>query len=548
MATARVIAHSTTTPFGIGSASAIAGVCQGKSVLTHQDAHSWNVSRDFYAGIITQGDTPKTALSLAIGSISDALGAIPTDDLRQRILSGRTMLILSSTKGDLDMPLGDLAEAVNRHFSFSLPPLLVSNACASGVCALISAWRLLMCDIADYVVVCGMEVQSPFIIAGFQSLFAMSEELCRPFSLNRSGMNVSEASATIILSRDHSSHNDWQIRFGSITNDAYHNNAPSKTAQGAVEALQDVLQWAGIGTSQLACVNLHGTATMFNDEMESVALFRSGLSALPAFSLKGYFGHTMGAAGILETIVSMLAVEQSFVPATLGYDDELGTSKPLNVSSQPQKISVGTEHFLKLISGFGGCNATLLLSKDNADDDIALPLSAEMDIIAQVTLSYDGMSLHDLYHSLGLSYPKFFKMDSLSQLAFLATEMLLRNDAVAEEEERFVSRSDRAVILFSRYGCMDTDHRFAETLGSYPSPALFSYSLPNIPLSEICIRNNYHGEASMYLSSLIDDDWMRHIALATLRTTPTCTSVIFGHIDYINDHNFHTSLTLSKRR
>ena len=549
MVAARVIAHNTTTPFGRGSDTALTGVLQGKSVLTRQNADAWHVSRDFYAGIIEPTDTPKTALSLAVDSISDALGAIPTEDVRQRILTGRTALILSSTKGDLDMPLGDLAESVNRQFGFSLPPMLISNACASGVCALITAWRLLSCNMADYVVVCGVEVQSPFIIAGFQSLFAMSEEPCRPFSLNRTGMNVSEAAATVILSCDNTvCDNAWCIRLGSITNDAYHNNAPSKTAQGAVEALQNVLQWSGIDLRQLACINLHGTATMFNDEMESVALFRSGLSALPAFSLKGYFGHTMGAAGVLETIVSMLAVEQSFVPATLGYDDEPGTSRPINVSSQPQTVNAGANNFLKLISGFGGCNAALLLSNDNTDGcGIALPLEAEMDIVATISLSYDGASLHDLYHSLGMSYPKFFKMDALSQLAFLATEMLLRDDALAEEE-RFVSRSDRAVILFSHYGCMDTDRRFAETIGSFPSPTLFSYSLPNIPLSEICIRNNYHGEGSMYQSASMDDGWMQSIALATLRTTPGCTSLIFGHIDYVNDHDFHATLVLAKRR
>ena len=104
-------------------------------------------------------------------------------------------------------------------------------------------------------------------------------------------------------------------------------------------------------------VNLHGTATMFNDEMEAVALERAGLSNIPVNSLKGYFGHTLGAAGLLETLVTMSALEDGIVLGTRGFS-ELGVSRKINISAENRK-AVG-KRFIKLISGFGGCNAAMM--------------------------------------------------------------------------------------------------------------------------------------------------------------------------------------------
>ena len=145
---------------------------------------------------------------------------------------------------------------------------------------------------------------------------------------------------------------------GAVRNDAHHISNPSKTAEGCYRALRAVT--AGVPKGEIAFINVHGTSTLYNDEMEAVAVNRAGLQDVPLNSLKGYYGHTMGAAGVLETILSMQALDDHTVLATRGFE-ELGVSRLVRLSAQNE---VATGHFfVKLLSGFGGCNAAMLFRK-----------------------------------------------------------------------------------------------------------------------------------------------------------------------------------------
>ena len=127
--------------------------------------------------------------------------------------------------------------------------------------------------------------------------------------------------ATIVLAKNAPRQDGecvWQIGHGFVRNDAFHISAPSKTSEGLYQALSQTM--LGIDKSCLAFVNAHGTATLFNDQMESIAIQRAGLSEVPTDALKGYFGHTLGAAGVLETILSMKAVDDHTIIGTLGYE------------------------------------------------------------------------------------------------------------------------------------------------------------------------------------------------------------------------------------
>ena len=239
------------------------------------------------------------------------------------------------------------------------PPIVVSNACISGVCAQIEAMRNLECGCFDYVVTVGCDVQSAFIVSGFQSFKALSPEPCKPFDANRCGLNLGDAAATIIYTRKNTvDPNEWVACRGAIRNDANHISGPSRTGEGSFRALKVAL--GDVDPNEIAFINAHGTATMYNDEMESVAIERAGLSQVPVNGLKGYYGHTMGAAGILETILSMYAIDEHNILATRGYET-LGVTHPLVVSNQNQ--STDKRMFIKLLSGFGGCNAALLFAK-----------------------------------------------------------------------------------------------------------------------------------------------------------------------------------------
>ena len=186
------------------------------------------------------------------------------------------------------------------------------------------------------------------MVTGFQSLKALSPEACKPFDASRVGLNLGEAAAAIVLKADEG---DWELVAGAIRNDANHISGPSRTGEGSYNALRAVLPF--VEKKDLAFVNVHGTATVYNDEMESIALGRAGLTDVPVNALKGYFGHTMGAAGLLESILSMKALEAGIVPATRGFS-QLGVSVPVRVSDKEQS-AIGNS-FIKLLSGFGGVN------------------------------------------------------------------------------------------------------------------------------------------------------------------------------------------------
>lgn len=303
----------------------------------------------------------------AILSVQRALaGTADTDPASERVL-----FIVSTTKGNVDLLgnpagfdperayLGAAASAISRYFGNPNRPVVVSNACASGACAQLAAWRYINAGICDTAIVVGADVQSKFIVTGFQSFKALAPEACRPFDSERCGLNPGEAAATIIYTRrSEAGDNDWVLVKGAIRNDANHISGPSRTGEGCYRALQQILQ--GEERSRIAVVSAHGTATGYNDEMESIAIARAGLLGIPVNSLKGYYGHTMGAAGILETLLTQRALEQGIVLGTRGFRTH-GVSEPITVTSEHQRS--GKRQFIKMLSGFGGCNAALLFKQ-----------------------------------------------------------------------------------------------------------------------------------------------------------------------------------------
>jgi 3-oxoacyl-[acyl-carrier-protein] synthase-1 len=318
----------------------------------------------------------------------------------------------------------------------------------------------------------------------------LSDEPCRPFSANRKGLNLGEASAAVVYAKGDGE--GWRMLGGGVRNDANHISGPSRTGEGSYLALRSVLK--GLNSNDIAFVNAHGTATLYNDEMESIAIDRAGLADIPLFSLKGIYGHTMGAAGVLETILSMQAVEHGVVFGTHGYHG-LGVSRQVNISADNRttdKLS-----FVKLLSGFGGCNAAMKFCY--ADSSTQRPNNSETQrpndsqtqrLLPSIRLTPTTDELVDLYRAHIADYPKFFKMDPLSRLGFVATELLLKESP----------KADYGVLLFNRSSSLADDSAFQATIQNrdnwFPSPALFVYTLPNIVTGEIAIRNHFQTETN----------------------------------------------------
>jgi len=307
---------------------------------------------------------------MAILSVRDALSTTNIDPADDKVL-----FIFSTTKGNVELleentlfekeriHLWRSAQLIAHYFGNKNQPLVVSNACISGVAAQIAAQRCLQAKRYKYVIVVGAEVLSKFIISGFQSFKALSMERCKPFDKNRTGLNVGEAAATIIYTSteylEEIPHNAIVLEQGAICNDANHISGPSRTAEGLFAAITKSMQ--DCDKNNLSFINAHGTATPYNDDMESVAIKRSGLDNIPVNSLKAYFGHTLGAAGIVETIISSYALQENIILKSLGFE-QLGVVEPIRINTVT--TSAKKNRFLKLISGFGGSNAAIICRKN----------------------------------------------------------------------------------------------------------------------------------------------------------------------------------------
>ena len=484
--------------------------------------------------------------TLVIGAINQILPQIDFD-----ISSPRVIIILSTTKGNVDLlegregtpadssPYpGETARKIAAHFGNPNRPIVVSNACISGLCAQIAAVRALESGRYDYAVVVGADVQSRFIISGFQSFKALSPEPCKPFDAHRLGLNLGEAAAAIVYQRaEKAQSGQWIAGTGAICNDANHISGPSRTGEGSFRALKTVLEDADV--DDIAFVNVHGTATLYNDEMESIAIERAGLIDKPVNSLKGYYGHTMGAAGVMEVILSMRAVEDHTILGTKGFDS-LGVSKNVKVSSE--HCSTDKNSFIKLLSGFGGCNAAMLFTRtagtSRTRKDIRVGISSQIMITPDEvildgqklsTTKQGGALLTELYREKINDYPKFFKMDELCKLGFVATELLLQGIG-----DRHEGTADRAIVLFNRTGSLCNDRNYQTTINDmenfFPSPSLFVYTLPNIVTGEIAIRNHYYGETSFYVLDQDDLALIRAMAEDVI-SQGRAKSVICGWLD-----------------
>ena len=210
------------------------------------------------------------------------------------------------------------AKLVADYFHNPNKPVVVSNACISGLTSLLTAKRLIQSGIYKHAIVAGADVISKFILSGFQSFQAVSDKPCKPFDENRNGISLGEAAGTIVLSCEQRGKGNTVFQSGAVSNDANHISGPSRTGEELCIAVRKALTEAAVDSREVSFVCAHGTATIYNDEMEAKAFSLAGLESIPVNSLKGYYGHTLGAAGLIETILSVHSLEANIVLPTAG--------------------------------------------------------------------------------------------------------------------------------------------------------------------------------------------------------------------------------------
>jgi 3-oxoacyl-[acyl-carrier-protein] synthase-1 len=388
-------------------------VKQGISGIIHYEAGTFGLPYPFIASLIDKERLLDAFATICRRDAIHGISSSMTPFEKAAILSvftanketqidlanPRTLFILSSTKGNVDLLntrfpinrysisdppqsgcelsgiglraiepsffLWHSAELIAQFFKNRNTPVVVSNACISGAAAQITAKRALQSGKYDHAVVVGADFLSKFIISGFQAFKALAPELCKPFDKNRCGLNLGEAAATLIFSREETKHAP-SLQCGAIRNDATHISAPSRTGEGSFRALKSILS-SNLKSqnliSQIAFINAHGTATSYNDAAEMNAIARAGLENIPVNALKSNFGHTLGAAGVLETIISIRALHEGIILKTLGFEESetlIINNEQLILNICKETIHTDKKYFIKMMSGFGGVNAALL--------------------------------------------------------------------------------------------------------------------------------------------------------------------------------------------
>ena len=234
---------------------------------------------------------------------------------------------------------------------------MVSNACVSGILAVAVAKRLIQNNVYENAVVVAGDLVSKFTVTGFNTFQALSDGPCKPYSKYRNGISIGEAAASVVVSSEKNKNTAIEVVGDGSCNDANHISGPSRTGEGLLKSIQSAMKEAKVSANDIDLISAHGTATIYNDEMEAIAFNRANLQNVPLHSLKGYYGHTLGASGLVEAIVGFEAMRQNKLFTSLGYD-ESGISKPLNIIQKVENKTINT--FLKTASGFGGSNTAVL--------------------------------------------------------------------------------------------------------------------------------------------------------------------------------------------
>ncbi|CAM1348405.1 beta-ketoacyl synthase N-terminal-like domain-containing protein [Tenacibaculum insulae] len=364
------------SPLGFNSETNISQIEQENSGIT---LHKKFSKTPYYASIINDNELNNAFNKIGNGNLYTKLEKMMILSLNDTIskadfkIADKTALLIATTKGNIDalsknntdftperayLPV--LGDKIKNFFGFKNTPIIISNACVSGILSVAVAKRFIQNNYYDNAFIVAGDIVSEFTLSGFQSFQAISNKPCKPFSKHRNGITIGEAAASVAISSQKSKTKNIQIIGDGSCNDANHISGPSRNGEGLFKSIQSAIKEANINPKNIDYISAHGTATVFNDEMEAIAFNRALLENTPLNSLKGYYGHTLGASGLLEAIIGIQALKNNTLYTSLGMD-ELGVSASLNIIQKKEKKEINT--FLKTASGFGGCNTAVLFKK-----------------------------------------------------------------------------------------------------------------------------------------------------------------------------------------
>lgn len=254
-----------------------------------------------------------------------------------------------------------VAEFTRRVLELNGPTQAVSTACSSSAKVFATAYRHINAGLCDAAVVGGVDSLCNMTLYGFNALQLISSKPCRPADLNRDGINIGEAAGFALLERDPSASNTEKpielLGYGECS-DAYHMSSPHPQGNGAYSAMQQALTMAGLQPDQIDYINLHGTATPANDISEDKAIYRLFSDKVACSSTKGFTGHTLGSAGILEIVLAYIAIKEGIIPVSLNTRE---VDNDIRSNIVTKTIYQNVHRVMSNSFGFGGNNASLII-------------------------------------------------------------------------------------------------------------------------------------------------------------------------------------------
>ena len=295
-------------------------------------------------------------IAVIVGTSTSSIGATE-DAYRVLDAEGRFPPALRSTR--VHTP-HSLASFVQDALALEGPCLTVSTACSSSAKAFAAAERMLRLNLVDAAIVGGADTLCGSVLFGFNALQLVSPEPCRPFDARRRGINLGEAAGFALLERADRGEGALQLIGHGESSDAHHMSTPHPEGLGAARALADALARAGLAPDDVDHINLHGTASAKNDEVEAVLVARRFGPRVHACSTKGFTGHTLGSAGIVEAAFSLLAIETGLMPGTVNSEALDPVCGPqIRLAPAQREVRVAVSHSF----GFGGTNCVLAFAR-----------------------------------------------------------------------------------------------------------------------------------------------------------------------------------------
>jgi len=394
----RIAAYTVTSAAGVGKAALLAALRSGRSALTPNDfgptplstwigrvasleaaplprpLAAWECRNNRLAWLGLNGDAFIDAvhaarerhgaarIAVVLGTSTSSIGA--TEDA-YRHLDGDGAFPADNRNPQVHTP-HSLASFVQEALDLAGPSVTVSTACSSSAKVFATAERMLRLGLVDAAVVGGVDTLCGSVLFGFNALQLVSAEPCRPFDAERSGISIGEAAGFALLERVDAAAGRpaglHLLGYGE-SSDAHHMSTPHPEGLGAERALDDALARAGIDCGAVDHINLHGTASAKNDEVEAALVARRFPATTHASSTKGVTGHTLGAAGIVEAAASLLAIEQGLRPGTANtrvLDPVCGPQVRIEAAQAPVRVALSNSF------GFGGNNCVLVFGDANA--------------------------------------------------------------------------------------------------------------------------------------------------------------------------------------